>query len=135
MKENEWLTLSLLDVMQFDAPNTNFCRLGRLNALTDGLPSQNPRFSRAALWDCTRRVCRKVPGVTLWCEDPRARVMLRRFHSGDEIHRLDKLSPAIALRSQNLFAFRCEPVVTASSLAGLFHPATLNPSSFLQAIE
>jgi hypothetical protein len=39
------------------------------------------------------------------------------------------------LRRQYLLALGCQAVITSAALATLFHPSTLNPPAFLQAIK
>src|ERR1041385_2826547 len=53
----------------------------------------------------------------------------------DEADGLDELPPSFALCLENLSAGRRQPVITASPLPGLLHPAATDPAAFFQAIE
>src|SRR5689334_22860456 len=75
-----------------------------------------------------------------WSRKRDKRFLISVFQSGmfdtrDAVDRLDELPPAVALGGQHLFPFGRQAVVTAAALAGVLHPAALNPAALLQAVE
>src|SRR5262245_55359193 len=55
--------------------------------------------------------------------------------SGDQAHGLYEVPPGLALAVEDAASSRSESVKAAPPLARLFHPASLQPSAFLQSVE
>src|SRR5687767_14016831 len=60
---------------------------------------------------------------------------LRAFDPGNQVHRFNKVSPAVALCSQNLLAFGGQTVIAPAPLSSFLNPASLDPLPVFEAIK